>query len=80
MMGNNNHVMLFTNKEEKRNMDNILNAAVWWQQEVMDGSAANINIRNMAKTLVRILRDRMWDLEAETCRGLSYGRTRSTIC
>lgn len=70
MMGNYNRVALFVNEEEKSDAADVLNATAWQQQEITSDGAANIDASATAETLIRLLQQRMRDLEAETCRRL----------
>jgi len=70
MMGNYNRVALFVNDEEKQDAADVLNATAWQQQEITDGGLANVDASATAETLMRLLQQRMRDLEAETCRRL----------
>ena len=70
MMGYYNRVALFANDEEKRDAADVLNSTVWQQQEFTSDGMTNVDASATAETLMRLLQQRMRDLEAETCRRL----------
>ena len=72
MMGNySGNMTLFVNEEEKRDAADVLNATSWQQQEFTPDGMANVDALGVtADTLIRMLQQRMRDLEAETCRRL----------
>eukprot|EP00569_Conticribra_weissflogii_P020287 CAMPEP_0171427684 /NCGR_PEP_ID=MMETSP0881-20121228/4770_1 /TAXON_ID=67004 /ORGANISM="Thalassiosira weissflogii, Strain CCMP1336" /LENGTH=1579 /DNA_ID=CAMNT_0011947393 /DNA_START=177 /DNA_END=4916 /DNA_ORIENTATION=- len=70
MMGNYNRIALFVNEEEKRDAADVLNSTPWQQQEITSEGTMNVDASATAETLVRLLQQRMRDLEAETCRRL----------
>ena len=72
MMGNYNRaVALFVNEEEKQDAADVLNATSWQQQEITVDGMANVDALGVtAESLIRMLQQRMRDLEAETCRRL----------
>lgn len=70
MMGNYNRVALFLNKEETQDAADVLNAIPWQQQEITSDGMTNVDASATAETLIKMLQQRMRDLEAETCRRL----------
>eukprot|EP00804_Cyclotella_cryptica_P020008 CCRYP_007898-RA/>CCRYP_007898-RA protein AED:0.02 eAED:0.02 QI:2076/1/1/1/1/1/4/76/830 len=70
MMGNFNRVALFLNKEEMQDAADVLNAIPWQQQEITSDGMTNVDASATAETLIKMLQQRMRDLEAETCRRL----------
>lgn len=70
MMGNYNRVALFVNEEEKQDAADVLNNTPWQQQEINSDGMTNVDASATADTLMRMLQQRMRDLEAETCRRL----------
>lgn len=72
MMGNYNRtVALFVNEEEKQDAADVLNNTSWQQQEITADGTTNVDALGVtAESLIRMLQQRMRDLEAETCRRL----------
>ena len=70
MMGNYNRVALFLNKEEMRDAADVLNKVPWQQQEITSDGTTNVDASATAESLIKMLQQRMRDLEAETCRRL----------
>lgn len=70
IMGNYNRVALFLNKEEMEYAADVLNAVPWQQQEITSDGTTNVDASATAETLIKMLQQRMRDLEAETCRRL----------
>ena len=70
MMGNYNRVALFLNKEEMQDAADVLNAVPWQQQEITSDGTTNVDASATAESLIKMLQQRMRDLEAETCRRL----------
>jgi hypothetical protein len=70
MMGNYNRMALFLSKEEMQDAADVLNTVPWQQQEITSDGTTNVDASATAESLIKMLQQRMRDLEAETCRRL----------